>query len=48
MIGETVGKLHKNYTSQVEHETKLFGALLEPIMIIILGVFVGFIRIAMY
>jgi type IV pilus assembly protein PilC len=54
-IGEEVNKLEEifrklrdGYSDDVEHETKLFGTLLEPFIIIILGVIVGFILIAMY
>ena len=54
-IGEEVNKLEEifkklrdNYSDDVEHETKIFGTLLEPFIIIILGVIVGFILIAMY
>ena len=41
-------KLSENYTSEVEYETKLLGSLIEPILIIFLGIFVGAILVAMY
>ncbi|HEX8514819.1 MAG TPA: type II secretion system F family protein [Bacteroidia bacterium] len=42
------GKLSQQYSDEVEHQTKVLGSLIEPIMIIILGLFVGIILIAMY
>lgn len=42
------GKLATSYTEDVEHRTSLLGTFLEPILIIFLGVVVGFILIAMY
>lgn len=42
------GKLAKQYTDEVEHKTSLLGSIIEPAMIIFLGVIVAFILIAMY
>lgn len=42
------GKLAKQYTDEVDHQTGLIGSLIEPVMIIILGVMVAVILIAMY
>jgi len=41
-------KLAEQYNHEVEQQTKTIGSLLEPILIISLGVIVGFILIAMY
>lgn len=37
-----------NYEKDVEHKTSLMGSLLEPVLIIFLGLFVGLILLAMY
>ncbi|HET6243887.1 MAG: type II secretion system F family protein [Bacteroidetes bacterium] len=42
------GKLAKQYTDEVEHQTSLIGSLIEPIMIIFLGLLVTIILVAMY
>ena len=41
-------KLGKSYAEEAEHKTGLLSTFLEPVMIIFLGVIVGFILIAMY
>jgi type IV pilus assembly protein PilC len=41
-------KLSKQYTDEVEHQTSILGSLIEPIMIIFLGVLVAVILVAMY
>jgi len=41
-------KLHKQYSDEIEHQQAVVGKLIEPIFIILLGVFVGFILVAMY
>jgi type IV pilus assembly protein PilC len=41
-------KVSKNYSDEVEHQIHLIGVLLEPIIIIFLGLFVAIILIAMY
>lgn len=41
-------KISKNYSEEVEHQTHMIGVLLEPIIIIFLGLFVAVILIAMY
>lgn len=41
-------KLHKQYSAEIEHQQAVLGKLIEPIFIIILGLFVGFILVAMY
>lgn len=41
-------KLSKQYTEEIEHKTGLMGTLLEPIMIVFLGLLVAIILIAMY
>ena len=42
------GKLAKQYTDEVEHQTSLIGSLIEPVMIIFLGLMVAVILVAMY
>jgi type IV pilus assembly protein PilC len=41
-------KLAKQYTDEVEHKTGLIGSMIEPLMIIFLGILVAVILIAMY
>lgn len=41
-------RLSKQYSEEVDLLTNLLGTFLEPIIIIVLGLFVGFILIAMY
>lgn len=41
-------KIAKQYTDEIEYQTGLIGSLIEPIMIIFLGLVVGVILIAMY
>jgi type IV pilus assembly protein PilC len=41
-------KLHQQYSAEIEHQQAVIGKLIEPIFIIILGLFVGFILVAMY
>jgi type IV pilus assembly protein PilC len=54
-IGEVVNQLElffdkiaKQYSDEVEHQTNLIGSMIEPFMIIFLGLIVGVILIAMY
>lgn len=42
------GKLAKQYGDEVEHQTGLIGSLIEPVMIIFLGLLVSVILVAMY
>jgi type IV pilus assembly protein PilC len=41
-------KLYKQYTAEIEHQQAVVGKLIEPMFIIVLGLFVGFILVAMY
>jgi type IV pilus assembly protein PilC len=41
-------KLYKQYSAEIEHQQAVVGKLIEPVFIILLGVFVGFILVAMY
>ena len=41
-------KLSKQYLDEVEHQTSIMSTLLEPFIIIFLGVFVAVILVAMY
>ena len=42
------GKLSKQYSDEIKHQTGLISSLLEPIMIVFLGLLVGVILVAMY
>jgi type IV pilus assembly protein PilC len=42
------GKIAKQYSDDVEHQTSLISSMIEPFMIIFLGLIVGVILIAMY
>ena len=42
------GKIAKQYSQDVEHQTSLISSMIEPFMIIFLGIIVGVILIAMY
>jgi type IV pilus assembly protein PilC len=41
-------RLSKQYSDEVEHQTNILGSLIEPIMVIFLGLLVGIILVAMY
>lgn len=41
-------KLYKQYSAEIEHQQAVVGKLIEPVFIILLGLFVGFILVAMY
>lgn len=54
-IGEQINELDtmydglaNQYNDDVDHSTKMIGAILEPLMIVLIGGIVGFIMIAMY
>lgn len=54
-IGEEVNKtdiffakLSENYSESVDHKTQMISTFLEPIIIVLLGLIVGFVLIAMY
>ncbi|TND10223.1 MAG: type II secretory pathway, component PulF [Bacteroidetes bacterium] len=42
------GKLSKQYTEEIDHETSIIGSVVEPVMIIVLGLLVAVILVAMY
>lgn len=41
-------KLYQQYSAEIEHQQAVVGKLIEPVFIILLGLFVGFILVAMY
>jgi type IV pilus assembly protein PilC len=41
-------KLSKQYSEEIEHETSLLGSVIEPLMIVFLGLMVAVILVAMY
>ena len=47
-LGEFFEKLSKNYTEGVKHQTALMGTIIEPALIIFLGLMVAVILVAMY
>ncbi|MEL7145199.1 MAG: type II secretion system F family protein, partial [Bacteroidota bacterium] len=47
-LGDFFEKLARNYTENVKHKTALMGSVLEPVLIIFLGLMVAIILIAMY
>jgi type IV pilus assembly protein PilC len=54
-VGEEVNKMEdmfsrvaQQYTEEVEHQSEILGSLLEPFMIVFLGLVVGIIIVAMY
>lgn len=42
------GRLAKQYSDEVEHETSLINSVLEPILMVFLGLFVGIILLSIY
>lgn len=42
------GRLAKQYSDEVEHETGLINSVLEPILMVFLGLFVGIILLSIY
>jgi type IV pilus assembly protein PilC len=47
-IGSIYGKLYRQYTEEVKHMTSVLGNMLEPAMIVVVGLLVMVILIAMY
>ncbi|MFL9843549.1 type II secretion system F family protein [Flavobacterium rhizosphaerae] len=54
-VAEQVNQLDKmfenlsdQYKNEISHQTKMIGVVLEPLIIIIIGIFVGTIMVAMY
>ena len=47
-LQEVFGKLKKQYNDDIDYRSNNISSLLEPVMIIIIGLFVGIVLIAMY
>ena len=47
-LGDLYTKLYDQYTAEVKHMTSILGNMLEPVMIIFVGLLVMVILIAMY
>jgi type IV pilus assembly protein PilC len=47
-VGQLYAKLNVQYTAEVKHMTSILGNMLEPVMIIFVGILVMIILIAMY
>lgn len=47
-LDEVFGKLKKQYNDDVDYKTNTMGGVLEPFIIIFIGLFVGIILVAMY
>jgi type IV pilus assembly protein PilC len=41
-------KLSEQYNEELKHQTKIIGKIMEPLIILIIGLFVGLILVAMY
>lgn len=47
-LPEIFTKLHSQYAAELDLQTKLLSSILEPLLILIVGLFVGLILVAMY
>lgn len=47
-LDDMFGKLYLQQTTELEHRIKIVGNVLEPILIILVGIFVAFVLVAMY
>jgi type IV pilus assembly protein PilC len=47
-LDDMFGKLYQQQTTELEHRIKIVGNVLEPILIILVGIFVAFVLVAMY
>lgn len=47
-LDEVFGKLKKQYNDDVDYRTNTIGSVLEPFIIIFIGLFVGIVLVAMY
>jgi type IV pilus assembly protein PilC len=47
-LDEIFGELYKQYNQETEHQISLINSLIEPLMIVFLGLIVGVILVAMY
>lgn len=47
-LDDMFDKLAKQYDEETQHKTKMLGVVLDPLLIIIIGLVVGFVLIAMY
>lgn len=47
-LGKVFDRLFDQYSNELEHKINTFNSLLEPLLIIIVGIFVGIILVAMY
>ena len=48
LLGETFATLKDQYTDEVNYKTSMMGSVLEPILIIFVGLIVGIILVSMY
>ncbi len=47
-LGDFFGKIARQYSDEIEHQSGLISSVIEPVMIIFLGLLVGVILVAMY
>jgi type IV pilus assembly protein PilC len=47
-LDTTFHRLSKQYQEDIEYRTKLIGTIIEPLIIVIIGLVVGVIMVAMY
>lgn len=48
MLDEFFGKISEQYSDDIEHQSKVLSTLIEPFIIVFLGLVVGIILVAMY
>lgn len=47
-LGEMFERISKQYDEETQHQTKMIGVIMEPLLILIIGAVVGVVLIAMY
>jgi len=47
-LNQVFARMKEQYTDEVSHQTTILSSLLEPVIIIIIGLFVAVILMAMY
>ena len=47
-LDEMFERLAKQYDEETQHQTKMIGVVIEPLIIVIIGAIVGVVLIAMY
>jgi type IV pilus assembly protein PilC len=47
-LEETFARVAKQYREEIDHRTKLIGTIIEPAIIVVIGLIVGLIMVSMY